>query len=76
MKYLEPRYVLYVVAYLLGALTIEAIDVAENLMTPRAGYTYPCLADDKCILHIVPFGKPWLALTCDLQTNKCEDSKP
>jgi hypothetical protein len=74
MKYLEPRYVLYVVAYLLGALTIQGIDVAENLMTP--GKTYACLPEDSCVLHIVPFGKPWLALTCDLNANKCEDSKP
>jgi len=37
---------------------------------------YACLPDDKCLLHIVPFGKPESALTCDLQSNKCWDDKP
>lgn len=35
-----------------------------------------CLPDDKCLLHIVPFGKPHSALTCDLNANKCWDDRP
>lgn len=46
----------------------------ESIDSP--GPSYACLPEDKCIMHIVPFGKPWLALTCDLQTNKCWDDPP
>lgn len=47
----------------------------ENSMSPETR-SYPCLPDDKCLLHIVPFGKPHSALTCDLNANKCWDDRP
>lgn len=54
--------------FLCGILYQESID--------PPGPSYACLPEDKCILHIVPYGKPWLALDCDLNSNKCEDTRP
>ena len=69
MKYLLASAILAFMAGGLGGMAFQ-----EWLDAPVAAHT--CLPEDKCILYIVPYGKPWLALTCDLQTNKCEDSKP
>ncbi len=66
---------LAVASFIAGAGAIRILDHMEEAMTPVT-HTYPCLPEDKCLLHIVPLGKPELALTCDLQSNKCWDDKP
>ena len=72
MKWLEPWRVAYVIAYLLGALTIQALDTAEERMTPGMRLNQ-CLPEDRCTLRIEPKDAPWNNLTCDLNTGRCED---
>lgn len=50
---------------LLGGMAFQ-----EWLDAPRLN---DCLPGDRCTLHIEPKDAPWLNLTCDLTTNRCED---
>ncbi len=66
-------------AYMLGALTMVAIETAEGYMTPqpRRVTANTCAPADECILIYRPAGHPELNLICTLEDPpRCWDEPP